>query len=81
MAYPSGKGCPSGYPVRIPKLVFHITYGVHDGSGDVLSSDAMMGMRHGMSLHADFWNVWNQTVLVQEVATCLNGGGSCDLGG
>ena len=76
-----GKGCPAGYPVRIPKIIFHIKYGIHDGSGYSLVSDAMMGMKNGMSLHADFWNTWNQNVLEQEVADCLNGGKSCDLGG
>lgn len=80
MAYPSGKGCPKSHPVRIPKIVFHFNYGVHNGVGYTLVSDKMMGMSNGMSLHADFWNTWDQSTLEQEVASCLNAGGSCDLG-
>lgn len=81
VAYPTGRGCPASHPVALPKLVLHITYGVHDGRGYTLVSDEMMGMMHGMSLHADFWNTWNQTVLERTVADCLNAGDSCDLGG
>ncbi len=79
MAYPTGTGCPRGYPVRVPKLILHITYGIHDGTGYTLVSDEMMGMTDGMSLHADFWNTWNQRGLERTVARCLNGGLSCDL--
>ncbi len=80
MTYPTGRGCPRAFPVMLPKIVFHITYGIHDGRGYTLASDMMMGMRHGMSLHADFWNTWNQSVLEQQVSNCLNAGHSCDLG-
>lgn len=80
VAYPNGRGCPNAFPVRIPKIVFHITYGIHDGSGYTLVSDEMMGMEDGMSLHADLWNTWNQSVLERQVSDCLNAGKSCDLG-
>jgi len=80
MAYPTGKGCPKSRPVQIPKIVFHITYGIRDGKGYTLVSDASMGMKRGMSLHADLWNTWVQSVLERQVAECLNAGESCDLG-
>lgn len=80
MAYPTGKGCPKGYPVQIPKIVFHITYGIRDGRGYTLVSDATMGMTNGRSLHADLWNTWDQSVLERKVSDCLNAGESCDLG-
>lgn len=79
MAYPSGRGCPARFPVRIPKISYHITFGVYDGTGYTLSSDSMMDMRHGMSLHADFWNAWAQPALARVVDRCLNGSLSCDL--
>jgi hypothetical protein len=42
-------------------------------AGCHLSSD--MGapcMENGCSLHADFWNTWNQAALVKMVSTRLN---------
>jgi Domain of unknown function (DUF1996) len=79
MAYPTGKGCPKGFRVRLPKLALHVTYGIHDGTGDTLVSDEMMGMTDGMSLHADFWNTWDQSKLEDAVDRCLNGHLTCDL--
>jgi hypothetical protein len=81
VAYPVGGSCPSSYPVRIPKIGIHITYGLTDGTGYYLSSDAEHGMSDGMSLHADFWNTWDQPTLEMEVADCINAGTSCSLGG
>ena len=80
VAYPIGGSCPDSYPVRIPRISLHITYGLTDGTGYYLSSDAEHGMSDGMSLHADFWNTWDQPTLEQEVADCINEGKSCDLG-
>ena len=80
VTYPADMGCPPGFPVQIPKIVVHITYGIHDGRGYTLSSDDMMGMTHGMSLHADFWNTWNQSALHMEVTNCLNAGLNCAPG-
>lgn len=79
MTYPAGRGCPNAFPIQIPKIVFHITFGIHDGRGYTLVSDETTGMEDGMSLHADFWNTWNQAVLEQQVSDCLNAGASCDL--
>jgi hypothetical protein len=65
--------------VRLPKIVFHITFGIRDGRGYTLSSDPMMQMHDGMSLHADFWNTWDQAELERQIDACLNAGRSCDL--
>jgi hypothetical protein len=78
VAYPTGKGCPPGWKL-VPKLVLHIRYPVVNGTGYTLSSDAGMGYTRGMSVHADFWNVWDPTILNQLVAKCLNAGKECDL--
>ena len=75
MAYPSGRGCPVGHPARIPKLILHITFGIHDGRGFTLASDIVMAMTNAVSLHFDFWNTWNQTALEHEVDAGLE----CDL--
>ena len=36
-----------------------------------------MGTSMGRSLHADFWNTWDQEVLEETVARCLGGGINC----
>jgi Domain of unknown function (DUF1996) len=69
MAYPRGKGCPSTHPVSLPKLVVHVVYGISNGAGYGLSSDAMMGTSSGRSMHADFWNVWDPLTLSNAVGS------------
>lgn len=67
MAYQSGRGCPSTHPVAVPRLVMVIRYiGVHDGTGYRLASGA------ATTMHADFWNTWNQTALESVVQQCFN---------
>lgn len=76
VAYPIGSKCPIAHPVRIPRLSLHFTWAVTDGTGYSISSD-MDPMSAGQSLHADFWNTWNQGALEILVNTCLNAGKSC----
>ncbi len=77
MAYPNGAKCPTSHPVRVPRLSLHFTWDVTDGTGYSLASDMDEGMSAGESLHADFWNTWNQGALEMLVNTCLNTGSSC----
>jgi Domain of unknown function (DUF1996) len=72
VVYAVGGKCPADHPVPIPRLSLHITYNIHDGRGLFLSSDAAKGMSHGQTLHADFWNTWNQAALEKLVDKCLN---------
>jgi len=67
--------CPQGY-VAVPRLRLHIRYDVSNAEGYTLSSD-MDGMVAGQSLHADFWNTWDQRVLRFLVRRCVNAGRSC----
>jgi Domain of unknown function (DUF1996) len=76
VVHPS-RGCPPGFDTRLPRLAIHFTFAAPGGPGYNLSSDAMFGTSAGRSLHADFWNTWDQTVLERLVATCLNGTRSC----
>jgi hypothetical protein len=79
MAYPSGRGCPRGYPVTVPKLIVHVRYPITNGVGYRLSSDPGFHMSNGTSMHADFFNSWNETTLTQLVQACLNGVGRCSM--
>jgi hypothetical protein len=79
MAYPTGNGCPRGYSVRVPKLVLHVRYPISDGRGYRLASDAGAHTSNGMSMHADYFNAWDQSALNQLVQSCLNGQGSCPM--
>jgi hypothetical protein len=77
MAYRVDKRCPDSHPVSLPTLKIHITFDVRDGRGYVLSSDEMSGTTGGRSLHADFWNTWDQQTLDALVDACLVAGLDC----
>jgi hypothetical protein len=66
MAYRVRGSCPSGYPVRVPRLSLNVHYQLPDVSGLTLASGSIY------SSHADFFNAWNQTVLTRLVRTNLN---------
>jgi len=66
MANPTGMGCPSSHPVRVPALTEVVRYPVNNVSGLRLSSGPLSTM------HADFWNTWAQPGLETLVDRCLN---------
>jgi len=57
--------------VSVPKLTVDVRYPIHDGTGYTLSSGPPK------TLHADFWNTWQQTQLAAVVDACLNASVSC----
>ena len=62
--------CPKCKSILMPKKVGAKAVGAgltSDHSGDV----------PGSTLHADFWNTWDQDVLEFLVVKCLDGGLSC----
>ena len=68
-------GCPAAYPIQLPQLTMNVRYGVTNciAAGCYLASDRSAGCSvPGCSLHADFWNTWNQTALQNIVTTILN---------
>jgi hypothetical protein len=71
MAYPTSGSCPAGF-VKVPFLYQKVSFAISNCGtiGCYLSSDATMGVP---SLHADFWNTWDQTTLENLVRTVLNG--------
>lgn len=65
--------CPSSHPVELPALAFEAVWNdLFTAATDEyrLSSDAPT-QDAGGSLHASFWNTWNQSELERLVQTCL----------
>ena len=77
MRYPNGDTCPASFHTHLPRLVLHAVWPVVDASQDSLASDSGMRAFHGKSLHADFWNTWQQEKLDALVADCIDTGISC----
>ena len=65
MEYSDG-GCPGSHPTPLPQLLIAIDYPPVDPHGLSLASGSIL------TGHADFWNVWDQDKLVDEVALCIN---------
>jgi Domain of unknown function (DUF1996) len=76
MAYavsqPDGtKQCPSTHPNPIATLTMEVKFNIGTTSGTVmLSSD--MGAPPGSTMHADFFNAWDQDKLTALVESCIN---------
>ncbi|MGZ6625766.1 MAG: DUF1996 domain-containing protein [Solirubrobacteraceae bacterium] len=64
--------CPAGHPVVVPDLQLNITYPMHNGKGVTLASGSVK------TAHADFFNGWKPSTLLQRINTDLNGGMACD---
>ncbi len=63
--------CPPSHPVPVPKLILRFHYPVHDGTKIMLSSGAHF------TLHADFFNAWDQGSLEILVDQCINADVDC----
>jgi hypothetical protein len=77
VAYPASarSGCPASHPVKLPHLKVNVRWDVTNciKAGCYLASDhGAPCTKNGCSLHADFWNTWDQTALVNMVRTKLN---------
>ena len=60
--------CPPSHPVPVPRLNFKNVYDTYGGPGITLASGGPETM------HADFWNTWDQAKLESLVKFCLNSG-------
>jgi hypothetical protein len=65
------RGCPRSHPVPLPELTYSITLPFHNGRNVKLSSGPFYTM------HADFFNAWNQLALRRLVRRCIHGGIEC----
>jgi hypothetical protein len=77
MAYDIDGVCPATHPHQMPHLFLDFQFKTENGNGIQLSSD-MNGMPRGSSLHADFWNTWDQDKLEAKITKCLDTDAACD---
>jgi hypothetical protein len=79
VAYPEtgrARTCPSGYPVRIPTVIFHIVYPITSATGLTLSmGPGQQGSTD--TAHGDFINGWNQGVLTRLINGCAGATRTC----
>lgn len=73
MAYGTGDSCDAAHPVRLPQLTLAYRY----SPGQTNSQSYLSSMNTSLTLHADFFNAWNQTTLNQLVDRCINSGVHC----
>ena len=73
MAYSKKGICPPGYPVSLPRLIARFQW------TDRYPGPATVTLSSGSpyTMHADFWNAWDQARLVHLVDYCVNGGRHC----
>jgi Domain of unknown function (DUF1996) len=71
VTYPVSGACPPGFGHVIPKLSERVHYGVMNPMAldGTLAFELSSGPAY--TLHADFWNTWQQERLDQLVADCL----------
>jgi hypothetical protein len=67
------RGCPRSHPVAVPALSLNFRWHI---DGPLRRVKLSSGGKY--SAHADFWNIWNQTVLRRLVRRCLQGGRICN---
>jgi hypothetical protein len=62
--------CPSAYPIPVPTLTVNISFPMPTTSGTVVLSSG-----DASTVHADFWNTWNQEKPLPEDLQTVNDGG------
>lgn len=71
MAYSKFGACPVTHPVIIPRLSEDYGYPILDGTGITLASGSTN------TAHADYWNTWKQSAMVDLTRRCINVGKQC----
>jgi uncharacterized protein DUF1996 len=74
MAYPVRGTCPVSHPVGLPSVGIRVRWKSVRG---VPSSQLSLSSGGQLSLHADFWNVWNPAAMDWLVTHCLNQTQNC----
>jgi hypothetical protein len=64
--------CLETHPITVPMLVATIKFNLPSTRGEVTLSSDEADDPPGSTMHADFFNAWDQTVLENLVKTCIN---------
>jgi hypothetical protein len=75
MSYRVQGRCPASHPWILPKIQFSISYPTTGGPTAALASGGQY------SAHGDFFNAWDQGLLMSRVQTCINAGVKCTANG
>jgi len=68
MAYAAFGACPASHPVGVPRLVVSMRWDVRPRGGAAVR----LSSGPAWTMHADFWNTWQQRRLRALVNECLN---------
>jgi hypothetical protein len=68
------KKCPSTHPIPVPMLQLNFQFPIPTTRGHVTLSSDHEGDRPGSTMHADFFNAWQEGKLEDLVARCINTG-------
>jgi Domain of unknown function (DUF1996) len=63
------RSCPDTHPILVPTLTLNATFTITKQAGRVTLSSG-----DASTMHADFWNTWDQTELKRLVVDCINNG-------
>jgi uncharacterized protein DUF1996 len=63
--------CPSTHPKPVPALTMNVRFPVPTTSGTVRLSSDHQGDPPGSTMHADFYNVWDQRALTRLINRCI----------
>lgn len=72
LRYPSRGACPKGFARALPTMRLNVRYKVGPKTGTITLSS---GNVH--SIHADFWNTWDQKTLDRLVRDCFHAAKNC----
>jgi hypothetical protein len=61
--------CPDTHPIPVPTLTLNANFPIPNTSGRVTVSSGAVS-----TMHADFWNTWDQPELERLVVDCINNG-------
>ncbi|WP_332107878.1 DUF1996 domain-containing protein [Phytohabitans flavus] len=68
--------CPKSHPVPVPSVSFVIAYPLSTNTNGITLSSGT-----SFSMHADFFNAWEDSPLAARVRNCLNQGVKCNSQG